>query len=59
MIETIPAVLRLNKIRVINIYEADYNLMVKYFGPNQANKLVKQKKIGENQWEVSQEAVQT
>ena len=33
MIEKILAVPRINKIRVIDIYEADYNLMLKYFWP--------------------------
>ena len=31
MIEKIPVVPRINKLRVINIYEADYDLMLKYF----------------------------
>ena len=38
MIEKIPAVPRINKIRVINIYEVDYNLMLKYFWPKQTTK---------------------
>ena len=51
MIEKIPVVPRINKLRVINIYEADYNLMLKYFWPKQATKhAVKEKMIGENQW---------
>ena len=52
MIDKIPAVPRINKLRVINIYEAYYNLMLKYFWSNQATKhTVKKKAIGENQWE--------
>ena len=31
MIEKIPVVSRLNKLRFFNIYEADYNLLLKYF----------------------------
>ena len=51
MIEKIPSVPRINKLRVINIYEADYNLMLKYFWPKQATKhAVQTKTIGENQW---------
>ena len=51
MIEKIPSVPRINKLRVINIYEADYNLMLKYFWPKQATKhAVQAKTIGENQW---------
>ena len=38
MIEEIPAVPRINKLRVINIYEADYNLLLKYFWLKQATK---------------------
>ena len=49
MIEKIPALPRINKLRVINIYEADYNLLLKYFWPKQATKhAVKEKTIGEN-----------
>lgn len=50
-IEKIPAVPRINKLRVIHIYEIDYNLMLKYLWSNQATKhVVKQKIIGQNQW---------
>ena len=50
MIETIPAVSRI-KLRVIKNYEADYSLLLKYFGPKEATKhAVKDKTIGENQW---------
>ena len=38
MIEKILAVPRINKLRVINIYEANYILMLKYFWPKQATK---------------------
>ena len=52
MIEQISTVLRINKLRVINIYEANYNLILKYFWSNQATKhAVKNKGICENQWE--------
>ena len=51
IIEKIPAVPRINKLRVINIYEVIYNLMLKYFCPKQATKYaVREKTIGENQW---------
>ena len=51
MIEKIPTVPRINKLRVINIYEAYYNLMLKYFWPKHATKhVVKEKTIDENQW---------
>jgi len=50
MIEKIPSVSRINKLRVLNIYEADYNLILKYFWPKQATKhAVQAKTIGENQ----------
>ena len=51
MIETIPAVPRINKVTVVNIYEADYNLLLKYFWPKQVTKhAVKEKTVGERQW---------
>ena len=50
MIENIPTVPQINKLRVINIYEADYNLMLKHSLPNKATKhVVKNKTISENQ----------
>lgn len=52
MIEKIPATPRINKLRVINIYEADYNLLLKHFLPNKATKYAVQTEIiGNNQWE--------
>ena len=33
MIENIPNTPRINKLRIINIYEADYNLLQKFFWP--------------------------
>ena len=49
MIEKIPTVPRINKLRVVNIYEADYNLLLKYIWPKQVTKhAVKEKTIGEN-----------
>ena len=51
MIEKIPAVPRINKLWVVNVYEEDYNLMLKYFWLKQATKhIVKEKTIDENQW---------
>ena len=51
VVERIPTTPRINKLCVINIYEADYNLLLKYFCPNKAtNHAVKNKTIGENQW---------
>ena len=51
MIEKISAVPRINKVRVFNIYEAYYNLMLKYFWLNQAIKYaVKNKTTDEKQW---------
>ena len=50
MIEKIPVVPRISKLRVINIYEADYNLMLKSFWPNKVTKhTIKNKTTGENQ----------
>ena len=47
----IPAVPRINNLMVINIYEVDYNLLLKYFWPKQATKhAVKEKKFCENKW---------
>ena len=52
MINKIFTVPCINKIRVVNIYEVDYNLILKYFWPNKSTKhTVKNKTIGENQWE--------
>ena len=51
MIEKVPVVPQINKFRVVNIYEADYNLMLKYFWPNKSTKHeVKNKIVGKNQW---------
>ena len=53
MITKIAVVPRIKKIRVINVYEADYNLMFKYFWTNKATKhAVKNKIIGEKKWGV-------
>ena len=52
MIGKILSVLRINKLRVINIYEVNFDLMLKYFWPKKATKhAVQEKTIGENQWE--------
>ena len=51
MIEKVPVVPRINKLHVINIYRADYNLMLKYSWPNKTTKhAVKNNTICENQW---------
>ena len=51
MIEKVPVVSQINKFRVVNIYEDDYNLMLKYFWPNKSTKhVVKNKIVGKNQW---------
>ena len=58
MIEKILAVPRINKLRVINIYEADHILMLKYFWPKQSTKhAVKEKKSVRTNGEVFQEVV--
>ena len=36
MIENIPDNTQINKLRLINIYEADYNLILKDFWPHKA-----------------------
>ena len=51
MIKMLPTVPRINKLRVINIYEVDDNLQLKFFWSNKAIKnAVNNKTIGENQW---------
>lgn len=52
MIEKIPATPRINKLRIVNIYEANYNLLLKYFWPNKASKHASvTNTLDENQWE--------
>ena len=42
---------KINRLRVINKYETDYNFILKYFWPKSATKLSdKNKMLGENQW---------
>ena len=42
---------RINRLRVINKYEADYNLILKFSWPHQATHNVERKNmLGENQW---------
>ena len=41
---------RINRLRVINIYEADYNLILKYFWPHKTTQFVEiNNLLGENQ----------
>ena len=43
---------KINRLRVINKYEVDYNLVLKYFWPKSTTKLSDKNKIlGENQWD--------
>ena len=52
MIEKIPNIPRINKLRVINIYEANYNLLLKFFWPKLSTKHVEtENTLGENQWD--------
>ena len=42
---------RINRLRVINIYEVDYNLILKYFWPHQTTQYVERNNLlGDNQW---------
>ena len=42
---------RINRLRVINIYEADYNLILKYFWPHKTTQFAERNNLlGENQW---------
>ena len=42
---------RINRLRVINIYEADYNLILKYFWPHKTTQFAERNELlGENQW---------
>ena len=42
---------RINRLRVINIYESDYNLILKYFWPHKTTQFVERNNLlGENQW---------
>ena len=51
MIQTIPNTPRINKLRIINIYEADYNLLQKFFWPKLSTKHVEATHtLGENAW---------
>ena len=51
MIEKIPGNTKINKLRLINIYQADYNLIRKYFWPHKATHHAEQfNLLGETQW---------
>ena len=51
MIEKIPGYTKINKLRLINIYEADYKLILKHFWPHKAIHHAEQFNIlGETQW---------
>ena len=40
-----------NRLRVINIYEADYNLILKYFWPHKTTQFAERNNLlGEHQW---------
>ena len=42
---------RINRLRVINIYEADYNLILKYFWPHKTTQFAERNNLlGENHW---------
>ena len=41
--------IKINRLRVINKYEADYNLILKYFWPKSTKFSDKHKLLGENQ----------
>ena len=50
-IEKIISTPRINNLRVINIYEADYNFLLKFSWSNKATKhAVLNKTLGKNQW---------
>ena len=43
--------IQINRLRVINKYEADFNLVLKYFRPHTAiRKVDKEGLLGDNQW---------
>ena len=51
MIEKVTKTPRINKLKVINIYEADYNLLLKYFWPKFSTKARRRTNtLGENHW---------
>ena len=52
MIKIIPGSIKINKFRLINIYEADYNLTLKYFWSHKATNHVEQSNLlDEAQWD--------
>ena len=51
MIEKLPNTPRINKLRIINIYEADYNLLQKFFWLKLSTKHAEvSHTLGENAW---------
>ena len=51
MIPKEPNNIKINLLRLINLYEVDYNLVLKFFWPHKATKLAdKLGLLGENQW---------
>ena len=51
MIPKEPNNIQINRLRLINLYEADYNLVLKFFWPHKTTKLAdKLGLLGENQW---------
>ena len=43
---------QINRLRIINLYEADYNLVLKFFWPHKATHLAEESKfLGENTWD--------
>ena len=51
MIPKEPNNIQINRLRVINLYEADYNLLLKFFWSHKATQLAdKLGLLGENQW---------
>lgn len=51
MIPKEPNNIQINRLRLINLYEGDYNLVLKFFWSHKATKLAdKLGLLGENQW---------
>ena len=52
MIEKIPGNIKINKLRLINIYEANYNLVLKKLLPHKATHHAEHSNLlGETQWD--------
>ena len=53
MIPKEPNNIQINRLRLINLYEVDYNLVLKFFWLDKATKLAdKLGLLGENQWKI-------